>query len=52
MYPLIFQTPDAQSLALVATVDLNAYGKANNKNPEHWIQVCDGSTLYPTMANH
>jgi hypothetical protein len=35
-----FQTPDAQSLALVATVDLNAYGKANNKNPEHWIQVC------------
>ena len=29
---------DSSSLSLIALVDLNSFGKANNKNPEHWIQ--------------
>ena len=40
---------DAATLAVLAVVDLNPFGKANNANPEHWIQAAayspDGKVL-------
>jgi microtubule-associated protein-like 6 len=30
---------DARSFAPITSVDCNSYGKANAKNPEHWIQA-------------